>query len=986
MPIILDKRSKDIIEDVIKYSTGLRLLMLSATPMFNKSSEIVWLLNILLQNDNRVDELIKKDDIFDKEDNLKEEGKKIIEEKCRGYFSYLRGENPLTFPIRLYPDVNDDKRCISNERGWSGNNYPKIGFNGINLNSDDKFKFMKMYGTEMSSYQKDIYNNFIEKIDIDGDEDGGINLSNRNIGIQISNIVYHNENTDKGNSNFKNKFGQKGFNSIFNISTSQRFKKCEYIDDKDQMLSSENISKYSSKIHSIIDNMIKKKPQGIIFIYSDYIYSGILPMAIALEHIGFEKHNGNNILKTKGKINPIGYNLEPHKKGTKKAKYIILTADKSLSPNNEKERKDSLNYDNMNGENIKVILGNSVTSEGMDFKNIREIHVLDPWYHLYKIEQIIGRGIRYCSHSYHEKEDQNVTVYLHTSYVDSTETESIDINTYRLAEKKAFEIGKVEEILKNNSIDSLLNKDINYINGLEKIKMRTTWGNIITKDINDQKYTKVCSFTKSCEIKPKISDKDVKEMFIPENIIDDTFTIDDITESIKSIYYIIKELFEIYEGYTIDELINRIKELIDTDERIIELSIDKICDEKRIIWNSEYIPGYIINKNNNIIFQPHNIKDISTPYYYRSINLKKNEKKEKIKLSPITVNFKDNFHCETLYNDIYQDILDIFKNNIDEDLKDFKQIIPDLNKKHIKNYYIDKLTYDEKKELLKEILCGFISSNEEEIQDKYDKEIFNFFQNNFIYEKDDQYYGFEKKGKLKGFFLCNPDKYKKEQNIFNNYDYFIYNGEWNTLDEVGIEIFKNNILKNKKLKTIFRSGRTWGYSFKEHKIKHVFKIVDDRYNIYDNEPGKVIGDKGFPMLTLLYEYINNFKVNHINYLEYIIKEKPKLFSKNIEEIRMNIKKLDKTKKNTERIKTLKNKLDKIIKTEENLDDNIEKYKSINDKTNDDIINITNILYKGFKTIGRNKIFSKEFITKIYELSLRNSVPFFSYDIFLFKFV
>ena len=25
----------------------------------------------------------------------------------------------------------------------------------------------------------------------------------------------------------------------------------------------------------------------------------------------------------------------------------------------------------MNGENIKIILGNSVTSEGMDFKNIR---------------------------------------------------------------------------------------------------------------------------------------------------------------------------------------------------------------------------------------------------------------------------------------------------------------------------------------------------------------------------------------------------------------------------------------------------------------------------------------------------------------------------------------------------------------------------------------------------------------------------------------
>ena len=61
-------------------------------------------------------------------------------------------------------------------------------------------------------------------------------------------------------------------------------------------------------------------------------------MAIALEHIGFEKFSGGNILKTKDKIKPIGYDLKPLKSGGKKAKYIILTGDKTLSPNNEKEK------------------------------------------------------------------------------------------------------------------------------------------------------------------------------------------------------------------------------------------------------------------------------------------------------------------------------------------------------------------------------------------------------------------------------------------------------------------------------------------------------------------------------------------------------------------------------------------------------------------------------------------------------------------------
>ena len=52
-PTTVDRKSKDIIEKVIRYSKGLRLVLLSATPMFNKSSEIVWLLNLLLKNDDR---------------------------------------------------------------------------------------------------------------------------------------------------------------------------------------------------------------------------------------------------------------------------------------------------------------------------------------------------------------------------------------------------------------------------------------------------------------------------------------------------------------------------------------------------------------------------------------------------------------------------------------------------------------------------------------------------------------------------------------------------------------------------------------------------------------------------------------------------------------------------------------------------------------------------------------------------------------------
>ena len=947
--IQIDKKSKDIIEKVIRYSNGMKLILLSATPMFNKSSEIIWLLNLLLKNDNRP--TIRKESIFDG-DKITERGIKILNDKTTGYFSYLRGENPISFPIRFYPDINSDERCIG---GDYNSKIPYISYPKLTLFSEERidesvdgFKFMKLYGSLMESYQKDIYEEFIKKIRKDS-ESNSINLSNRNIGTQLSNIVYYNDES----YDFKDYFGQRGFEKTFNMKVSRKSRKCKYNDETNKILSYDKIKSYSAKIHTILENMLNNETEGIIFIYSDYIFSGILPMAIALEHIGFEKYNGENILETSERIPPIGYNLKPiTKDNNKRAKYIALTGDKSLSPNNEKERKDSLHYNNLNGQNIKVILGNSVTSEGMDFKNIREIHVLDPWYHLYKIEQIIGRGIRYCSHSYHPKEKQNVTVFLHTSSVDYKK-ESIDTNTYRIAEKKASEIGEIEKILKKNAVDAYLNKDINYISGLENLSMKTTWGKHVKVDINDKEYTKICSFSNGCEIKIDAIDK-YKELENPENLIIDTFSIGDISESIKEIYAIVKELFEIYEIYTLEELKVRIKQLIDTDERIIEHALEEICDDKKVIWNKHTHPGYLINKNDIFLFQPSRINDELVPFLYRSNKETIKSKNHNDIFSSIKVDFKDSFHCESSYNDVYEKVKTFLTVNVEEDMKKYSEIIESLRQIDIKKHYIDSLTYEEKVILLKEILCGFISSGGQAIQDDYDKEIYKFFENNLIYFDDDQYYAFEKKGKVVGFFLCNPDKYNKIQDIFENFNYFEYDGEWKNLDEVGIGILKNNILRNKKLKSLplFKTGRIWGYSFKEEKIKHVFKIVDEKYpNYYDNEPGKVIGDKGFPMLSLLQEYMNNFNSESVeNYIKYRD---------------LMIKTLDKNVKPQN-----KPKIEKNVKAfiEEEDDMGLLKY-----------------LYKELRNLGGQKIITKDFITKMYEYSSRKILKFINYDIFLFKF-
>ena len=101
--------------------------------------------------------------------------------------------------------------------------------------------------------------------------------------------------------------------------------KKETLEHFGEILNSSNIEKYSPKI-KLLTNYIKNS-EGIILIYSKYIYSGILPIALALEHLGYNKYNNNNLL------------VKPNKsKGSKSSTSefrLVLT--KSFNPNRLEE-------------------------------------------------------------------------------------------------------------------------------------------------------------------------------------------------------------------------------------------------------------------------------------------------------------------------------------------------------------------------------------------------------------------------------------------------------------------------------------------------------------------------------------------------------------------------------------------------------------------------------------------------------------------------
>lgn len=86
---------------VLNYHTSVRALFMSATPINNKPSEIIDLLNLLLPNSiysNNLD----KSEYFNEDQTLKRNALDKIANLCKGRISYIRDVNPIYYPSKTF--------------------------------------------------------------------------------------------------------------------------------------------------------------------------------------------------------------------------------------------------------------------------------------------------------------------------------------------------------------------------------------------------------------------------------------------------------------------------------------------------------------------------------------------------------------------------------------------------------------------------------------------------------------------------------------------------------------------------------------------------------------------------------------------------------------------------------------------------------------------------------------------------------------------
>ena len=464
-----------------------RLVLLSATPMYNEPRDILELLKLLLINDKRSHILQEHKKLFNNKTFTIDDANvaELIRNLSGRYISYLKGKNPFTFALKLNPSISGIKVLEDAPTRDMTNKAIKKEYLGWLKNIDDEIVI-----SVLGDAQKKLVDS-LENIEFAGD------VNDDDEGTSESGDVSDDSDDEKQNNNMKllqpmnivydHDIGIKGFYNFFSKTKDTDPIELKYTEGyKNALLPDEDhLGKYSGKFLNVC-NFIRKS-KGIVVIYSRFLISGIIPIAICLEHLGYSREGTNNILKNAEIVKD-----KPVYEGIRNPKYCILTSDKKEYMGNTKidDLIKIINSDaNHDGAKIKVILITPVASEGLSFYNTREIHLIEPWYHFNRADQIIGRGIRNCRHNRLGIEKRNVSVFMHASVNEDANRESIDINAFRISTRKYIESKKVDKLIMDNAVDCHLMKNINYfpksIFKLENIDIQTSQGAVIKYHFGD---------------------------------------------------------------------------------------------------------------------------------------------------------------------------------------------------------------------------------------------------------------------------------------------------------------------------------------------------------------------------------------------------------------------------------------------------------------------------------------------------------------------
>jgi hypothetical protein len=625
------------LEFVLKYSAGMKLLLLTATPMYNSYREIIYLLNLLLKNDKKV--YIRESDIFaDMAGSFTPHGRENLGLIASRYVSFMRGENPESFPLRLkpyelYTRIPDATNPGEHEPLFEyPTNDPRGEGHEVPEEEKEFIRHLPIVGTEMSPEMEQAV--MVFAANITGGESGISSFELQRV-TQAGNLVVppspdEDEEEPDSMEGFIRKYQPRVDAGALELHFTKTVVAKSPIQYKARVaggarwLGADQIGQWSPKYAKCMSYI--KNAEGVVFCYARYVQNGAVPFALILEANGYKPYGRDTMLLGDGVQTPGGgqcalCSLRQGEHGAEvdheftQAYYALLTGRVEFSPNNIAAIQAEQKVENKDGRVIKVVIGSEVAAEGIDLRYVREVHVLDAWFHLNKIEQIIGRGIRFCSHRLLKGENKdNTTIYLHAT-LRSDDAESADLYSYRVAYRKGRQIGGVTRVLKEYAVDCNTNHDAILIqNADDRPAVLDSQGNVREQvSMNDVPYTAICDWME-CDYKCHVESEAEPITFDKASDVSyDEYALKWREHQLKQR---VKALFERQPFYRMEDMLDTV--FTDVPRMLVVELLYNIVGNKQFVVRYGGRNGYIIYKNGYYIFQPMVYADTAIPVVLRA--------------------------------------------------------------------------------------------------------------------------------------------------------------------------------------------------------------------------------------------------------------------------------------------------------------------------------------------------------------------------------
>lgn len=196
---------------------------------------------------------------------------------------------------------------------------------------------------------------------------------------------------------------------------------------------------HGPKLLYIIFNILKSP--GSCLVYSNYVeMEGLQIFKVYLSFFGFVSINSQQ-----------------------KKNYTYMEFHGGIDKNTREKHKQIFNSkENKHGELIKIIMISPAGSEGINLRNCRQVHIMEPFWNEVRIEQVIGRAIRQCHHSDLPLDERTVDVFRYKMLRENNK-ETSDQVMENLSRKKNNLLLSFTEAIKEVAVDCELFKEHNMM-------------------------------------------------------------------------------------------------------------------------------------------------------------------------------------------------------------------------------------------------------------------------------------------------------------------------------------------------------------------------------------------------------------------------------------------------------------------------------------------------------------------------------------------